>query len=82
MKLINNADSFKFPIYKPYNKLSKEEIEILWNGNEHFTGINKFFKYLEKKNYKIQNRVLYQDIVVKPYVMNVKEVGLEKNPIM
>ena len=58
MKLINNADSFKFPIYKPYNKLSKEEIETLWNGNEHFTGINKFFKYLEKKNYKIQNRVL------------------------
>ena len=58
MKLINNADSFKFPIYKPYNKLSNKEIEILWDGNEHFTGINKFFKYLEKKNYKIQNRVL------------------------
>ena len=58
MKLINNSDSFKFPIYKPYNKLSKKEIETLWNGNEYFTGINKFFKYLEKKNYKIQNRVL------------------------
>ena len=58
MKLINNADSFKFPIYKPYNKLSKKEIEILWDGNEHFTGINKFFMYIEKKNYKIQNRVL------------------------
>ena len=49
MKLINNADGFKFPIYKPYNKLSKEEIKTLWNGNEHFTGINKFFKYLRKK---------------------------------
>ncbi len=58
IKLIDNADKFDFPIYKPYNELSKEEIKILWEGNEYFSGINKFFKYLEKKNYKIQNRVL------------------------
>ncbi len=58
VKLIDNADKFDFPIYKPYNELSKEEIKILWEGNEYFSGINKFFKYLEKKNYKIQNRVL------------------------
>ena len=58
VKLIDNADKFDFPIYKAYNKLSKEEVKTLWQGNEHFTGINKFFKYLEKKNYKIQNRVL------------------------
>ncbi len=58
VKLIDNADKFDFPIYKPYNELSKEEIRILWEGNEYFSGINKFFKYLEKKNYKIQNRVL------------------------
>jgi excinuclease ABC subunit A len=56
--LIDNADKFDFPIYKPYNQLSKEEVKILWEGNEYFSGINKFFKYLEKKNYKIQNRVL------------------------
>jgi len=58
VKLIDNADKFDFPIYKPYNQLSKEEVKILWEGNEYFSGINKFFKYLEKKNYKIQNRVL------------------------
>ena len=58
VKLIDNADKFNFPIYKPYNQLSKNELNILWEGNEYFTGINKFFKYLEKKNYKIQNRVL------------------------
>ena len=58
MKLIDNADLFNFPIYKPYNQLSKDEIKVLWEGNEHYGGINKFFKYLEKKNYKIQNRVL------------------------
>ena len=58
IKLIDNADKFEFPIYKPYNQLSKEEIKILWEGNKYFSGINNFFKYLEKKNYKIQNRVL------------------------
>ncbi len=58
MKLIDNADLFDFPIYKPYSQLSKEDVRVLWDGNEHFGGINKFFKYLEKKNYKIQNRVL------------------------
>ena len=58
LKLIENADKFDFPIYKPYNELSKEEIKILWEGNDYYSGINKFFKYLEKKNYKIQNRVL------------------------
>ena len=58
VKLIDSADKFDYPIYKPYNQLSKEEINTLWDGNEYFTGINKFFKYLEKKNYKIQNRVL------------------------
>jgi len=58
MKLINNADKFNFPIYKPYSQLSNKEVDTLWNGNEHFIGINKFFNYLEKKNYKIQNRVL------------------------
>jgi len=58
MKLINNADKFSFPIYKPYSQLTNLEIDTLWKGNEHFTGINEFFNYLEKKNYKIQNRVL------------------------
>ncbi|MDH3652577.1 MAG: ATP-binding cassette domain-containing protein, partial [Saprospiraceae bacterium] len=29
-----------------------------WNGNEHFEGIYDFFDQLEKKSYKIQNRVM------------------------
>ena len=58
MKLINNAEKFNFPINKPYDKLNDEEKKILWTGNEHFIGIEGFFKKLERKNYKIQNRVL------------------------
>jgi excinuclease ABC subunit A len=57
-KLIYSADSFGFPIHRPIHDLTKDEYELLWNGNKHFTGLNKFFKYLESKTYKIQYRVM------------------------
>ena len=57
-QLIENAFKFDFPIHKPYFELSEEHIQTLWGGNSYFTGINKFFKKIEAKNYKIQNRVL------------------------
>ena len=56
--LINNAYRFEFPIHKPYFELSEEQIAVLWKGNSYFTGITPFFKKIETKNYKIQNRVL------------------------
>jgi len=57
-KLVNNAYLFNFPIHKPYFELSENQKELLWKGNSYFTGIHAFFKRIEKKNYKIQNRVL------------------------
>ncbi len=57
-KLVNSAYLFDFPIHKPYFELTKAQKELLWKGNSHFTGIHDFFKRIEKKNYKIQNRVL------------------------
>jgi len=57
-QLVNNAYKFDFPIHKPYYQLSEEQKEILWKGNSYFTGLNDFFKELEAKNYKIQNRVM------------------------
>ena len=57
-ELINSAYLFDFPIHKPYFELTKDQKDLLWKGNSHFTGISKFFKRIEKKNYKIQNRVL------------------------
>ena len=57
-KLIENAYKFDFPIHKPYYQLSESDVTTLWEGNSYFTGIQKFFKKIEAKNYKIQNRVL------------------------
>ena len=57
-ELIKNASNFKFPIHKPYYQLSKDQKNIVWEGNEFFKGLNYFFNKLESKIYKIQNRVM------------------------
>ena len=56
--LVKNAHLFDFPIHRPYYKLTNQEQALVWDGNEHFKGINYFFSKLEKKMYKIQNRVM------------------------
>ena len=57
-QLVYNAKKFNFPIHRPISELSAEEIDILWEGNSYFMGLNKFFKFLESQTYKIQYRVM------------------------
>jgi len=57
-QLVNNAYKFDFPIHKPWFELSEEQKQLVWDGNNHFDGLNTFFKFLESKSYKIQNRVM------------------------
>ena len=57
-QLVDSAYKFDFPIHKPWFELSEEQRELVWEGNSHFIGIRKFFRQLEDKSYKIQNRVL------------------------
>ena len=56
--LVNNAYKFDFPIHKPFFELTDEQKDLIWKGNSYFTGLDDFFKELESKNYKIQNRVM------------------------
>ncbi|GMN08759.1 excinuclease ABC subunit UvrA [Croceitalea sp. MTPC9] len=57
-QLVNSAYKFDFPIHKPWFELSEEQKQLVWDGNDHFIGIHKFFEQLEEKSYKIQNRVM------------------------
>ena len=57
-QLVDSAYKFDFPIHKPWFELSEEQKQLVWEGNNHFIGIRKFFTQLEEKSYKIQNRVL------------------------
>ncbi|TXE17271.1 excinuclease ABC subunit UvrA [Psychroserpens burtonensis] len=57
-QLVNNSHKFDFPIHKPIFELSKEQKQLLWEGNQYFEGLHSFFAELESKAYKIQNRVM------------------------
>ena len=57
-ELVNNAYKFDFPIHKPFYQLTEAQKDLVWKGNEYFQGLLDFFKVLEEKNYKIQNRVM------------------------
>ena len=57
-QLVNNSHHFNFPIHKPFFELSEKHKQLIWDGNEYFTGLNEFFADLEASAYKIQNRVM------------------------
>jgi len=57
-ELVKNAYKFDFPIHKPFFELTDDQKDLVWKGNSYFQGLNGFFKELEEKNYKIQNRVM------------------------
>ena len=57
-QLVNSAYKFDFPIHKPWFKLTETQQQLVWEGNSYFEGLHQFFKTLEEKSYKIQNRVM------------------------
>lgn len=57
-QLVHQSHKFDFPIHKPIYDLTDEEYELLWTGNQHFEGINDFFKFVEANSYKIQYRIM------------------------
>ena len=80
-QVIDNADKAGFPIHKPYYLLTAEQKDMLWQGCEHFQGINDFFKMVEENSYKIQYRVMlsrYRGKTICP-VCNGKRLKEEAN---
>ena len=51
------ADEAGVRVDVPFEKLTKKEIDIVQNGFKRVGGIDDFFKYLERKSYKVQYRV-------------------------
>ncbi|MDE7461650.1 MAG: excinuclease ABC subunit UvrA [Muribaculaceae bacterium] len=57
-QLTRLASKIGFPIHKPYNQLTQEELDILWHGKDPWEGIDGFFRWIDENQYKIQYRVL------------------------
>lgn len=56
--LLRNGIRFDFPIHRAIKDLDPEHYQLLWDGNQYFTGLSDFFKQLEEQSYKIQYRVM------------------------
>jgi excinuclease ABC subunit A len=56
--VIRNASKADIPIHKPYYELTSEQKDKLWHGTRYFEGIDRFFKFVEENQYKIQYRVM------------------------
>jgi excinuclease ABC subunit A len=57
-QFVKGAAKNGFPIHRAVADLTKEQQEILWDGDKHVNGINDFFKEVEQNLYKVQYRVL------------------------
>ncbi len=56
--LLKNGIRFDFPIHRPFKELSQEHKDLLWTGNEFFSGLYDFFSWVESQTFKVQYRVM------------------------
>ncbi|TAL70242.1 MAG: excinuclease ABC subunit A [Bacteroidetes bacterium] len=56
--LLRVAAKYKVRVDEPFENLTKEELDVVWNGAGDYIGINGFFNLLEEKSYKLHYRVL------------------------
>ncbi len=56
-ELLLGARRHGIPTDVPYQKLSKEQVKLIWEGTSDFCGIEEFFGWLEQKKYKMHVRV-------------------------
>ena len=58
-ELLALADDCGIPVDVPFAELGEREIELFWKGvpDRKFGGLNGFFRWLEKRKYKMQHRV-------------------------
>ena len=69
----------KFPIHKPYNQLTEQQKDFLWNAKGKIIGINEFFKFVKSESYKIQYRVLLSRFTGRTICPDCKGTRLRKD---
>ncbi len=56
--LVRSAGKLKIRLDVPFAELEDREVGLIREGGDEFEGLNKFFRMIEKKSYKIYYRVL------------------------
>ncbi|MGI9175156.1 MAG: excinuclease ABC subunit UvrA, partial [Rhodothermales bacterium] len=57
--LIRVAANEKIDIDRPYRDLSEKDKQIVWDGKGDYVGVYGFFRFLEKKAYKMHYRIYH-----------------------
>lgn len=57
--LIKVAARYSLPIDTPYQELSDEMKNIIWEGKDGYKGLNEFFDDVKSQSYKVHMRVFY-----------------------
>lgn len=57
-KILSGAGRAGLRVNVPYRELEPRELQLVMDGNDEFDGIRPFFRFVEKKSYKIFYRVL------------------------
>ncbi|MDP1561618.1 MAG: excinuclease ABC subunit UvrA [Pirellulaceae bacterium] len=58
-KMMPQAEAAGLPLDKPFAELTLAQVEILWQGSRQhkFPGLNGFFRWMEKRKYKMHYRI-------------------------
>ncbi len=58
-ELIAIADQHDLPLDVPFSEMGKEHLDLIWQGDRanDFGGLNGFFRWLEKRKYKMHLRI-------------------------
>ncbi|MFN8367602.1 MAG: excinuclease ABC subunit UvrA [Candidatus Kapaibacterium sp.] len=57
-EMLASAKANGIPADAPVASFTEEQLQWLWHGAGSFTGISGYFKELEEKSYKVQNRII------------------------
>jgi len=55
--VLRAAPSVGLRVDVPFQELTPGEIDLVFNGGEGFGGVHKFFRFIERKSYKIHYRI-------------------------
>lgn len=57
--LVKVSARYRLPIDTPYQELSNEVKQIIWEGKDEYIGIRPFFEDVKSQSYKVHMRVFY-----------------------
>jgi excinuclease ABC subunit A len=57
LDLLRVAKEAGIPVDIPFSNLTENQLAVIMNGYKTFQGLNKYFKFIERKSYKLHYRV-------------------------